>query len=188
MPQIPVKPCCEKYFCFSEARIRRMVRPSHPVRGADRESSRTRCGMRWTRACVGAQGNREARSRWDSFSEEAARDERREMRTAKSCGPGAPMQAPSWRRCFSSAPMTVAIKLVHRGEYEVSRKTIRAGKAGSLGCTCGQRPAHFFRAGAAGASRHPAFPAPSPIDEGTKCRKTSGARRRGTRAFVLSAV
>src|SRR5690349_16405927 len=26
-------------------------------------------------------------------------DERHLLRTAKSCGPGAPMQAPSWRRC-----------------------------------------------------------------------------------------
>jgi hypothetical protein len=27
------------------------IRPSHPMRGADRESSRTRGGMRWTRGC-----------------------------------------------------------------------------------------------------------------------------------------
>ena len=29
-------------------------------------------------------------------------------RTAKSCGPGAPMQALSWRQCLRIAPMTVA--------------------------------------------------------------------------------
>jgi hypothetical protein len=51
----------------------------HPasMRGAC-ASSRTRGGMRWTQKC------------WRRAAS---------MRTAKSCGRGAPMQPPSWRRC-----------------------------------------------------------------------------------------
>ena len=33
----------------------------------------------------------------DAVDVKALTDERRLLRTAKSCGPGAPMQAPSWR-------------------------------------------------------------------------------------------
>jgi hypothetical protein len=32
---------------------------------------------------------------------------------------------------------TVTTKAAHRGEHEVSRKTIARGKPGCLGCTCG---------------------------------------------------
>jgi hypothetical protein len=48
--------------------------PSHLTRGADRESSRTRGGMRWTR------------QRW--ARDELARRRTAQMRTAKSCGSG----------------------------------------------------------------------------------------------------
>ena len=48
--------------------------PSHPRTGADRESSRTRGGMRWTR------------QRW--ACDELVRRRTAQMRTAKSCGPG----------------------------------------------------------------------------------------------------
>ena len=44
----PVQPSREKYFCFSEMKIRLLMWPSHPARGALR-TSRTRGGMRWTR-------------------------------------------------------------------------------------------------------------------------------------------
>src|SRR6185437_17119635 len=63
----------------------------------------------------------------DAVDANAPTDERRRLRTAKSCGPGAPMQALSWRRCLCIAPATVANKLVHRGEREVSRKTTAQG-------------------------------------------------------------
>ena len=46
-------------------------------------------------------------------------------RTAKSCGPGAPTLASSWRRCSRIVPMTVAKEPGHRGEHEVSRKPLR---------------------------------------------------------------
>jgi hypothetical protein len=52
-------------------------------------------------------------------------DERLLSRTAKSCGPGAPTLASSWRRCSRIAPTTVAKEPGHRGEHEVSRKPPR---------------------------------------------------------------
>src|SRR6266516_5557502 len=48
-------------------------------------------------------------------------------RTAKSCGPGAAMLALS---LWSDPQVTVANKPAHRGEHEVSRKTIARGKPG----------------------------------------------------------
>src|SRR5881396_657690 len=56
------------------------------------------------------------------------------QRTAKSCGSDAPMLASSLRE---EAQMTVSNKPGHRGEREVSRKTIARGMPGLLRCTCG---------------------------------------------------
>jgi hypothetical protein len=56
------------------------------------------------------------------------------MRTAKSCGSGAPMLASSLAN-FRGA--TVSNKPGHRGEREVSRKTIARGMPGLFRCTCG---------------------------------------------------
>ena len=50
-------------------------------------------------------------------------------RTAKSCGPDAPTLVSSLRY---EAQATVAKEPGHRGEHEVSRKTIRAGKTGVI--------------------------------------------------------
>jgi len=89
-------------------------------------------------------------------------DDRLNARTAKSCGPGAPMLASSWRRCSRIAPMTVAKKPGHRGEHEASRKTTAQGKpdasAGPV-CSCACFCARCTRD--RGCSAHPAFPAPS---------------------------
>jgi len=83
----------------------------------------------------------------------ALTDERRLMRTAKSCGPGAPMQALSRSDASSIAPATVANKLVHRGEREVSRKPSRREGRSVSACTCGQRaPRAIFCAWAVGAA------------------------------------
>ena len=54
-------------------------------------------------------------------------------RTAKPCGSGAAMLAPSWRLCSRIAPATVAIKPVHREEHGISRKTIARGMPDCLG-------------------------------------------------------
>src|ERR1700687_2240594 len=56
------------------------------------------------------------------------------MRTAKSCRSDAPGLASSLRE---DAQATVTIKPGHRGEREVSRKTIARGMPGLLRCTCG---------------------------------------------------
>src|SRR6187399_391702 len=73
------------------------------------------------------------------------------QRTAKSCRSGAPMQASSLRE---EAQATVSNKRGHRGEHEVSRKTIARGMPVRSGvtvvtnsCVC------FFTHEAAGASR-----------------------------------
>ncbi len=63
----------------------------------------------------------------DAVDAKVSQDERHSLRTAKSCGPGAPMQAPSLAkmRVPRISPATVANKLVHRGEPEVSCKPLR---------------------------------------------------------------
>jgi hypothetical protein len=50
------------------------------------------------------------------------------MRTAKSCGPDAPTLVSSWRKTIPL--MTVANKPGHRGERDISRKTIARGMPG----------------------------------------------------------
>jgi hypothetical protein len=93
------------------------------------------------------------------------------LRTAKSCGPDVPTLASSSRRLSrpyraqtKPYPLTtVAKEPGHRGEHEISRKTIACGNAGRSGvlvvtrvrstntkCTRGR-----------GCSGHPAFPTPS---------------------------
>src|SRR5258706_11697944 len=62
----------------------------------------------------------------------SARDERGLMRTAKSCRSDAPMPASSLRE---EAQATVSNKPGHRGEREVSRKTIARGMPGRSGVT-----------------------------------------------------
>jgi len=85
----------------------------------------------------------------------SARDERGLMRTAKSCGSDAPMLASSLRE---EAQMTVSNKPGHRGEREVSRKTIARGMPGDFRCDRGDYARVLFyvareAAGALGA-RH----------------------------------
>jgi len=81
------------------------------------------------------------------------------QRTAKSCRSDAPMQASSLRE---EAQATVSNKPGHRGEHEVSRKTIARGmpvRSGvtvvtTLGCL-------FLSAPRLRRIKRPAFPAPS---------------------------
>jgi hypothetical protein len=128
------------------------------MRGADRESSRTRGGMRWTRAL--------------------ARDERERTRTVKPCGPG----ARSWRQALrmSSAKRRWQKSSAHRGEREISRKTTAQGKPDALRWTCILvcAPLCKFCTRDRGCSAHPAFPAPSCFRGGQTICKTSGASRR----------
>src|SRR5258707_12205060 len=98
-------------------------------------------------------------------------------RTAKSCGSDAPMLASSLRE---EAQATVSNKPGHRGEREVSRKTIARGMPGYFRCTCGDyaRVLYLFRTRGYGCIGHPAFPAPSVLRGANGFCKTSGASRR----------
>src|SRR6476659_3518226 len=73
-------------------------------------------------------------------------------RTAKSCGSDAPTPASSLRE---EAQATVSNKHGHRGEHEVSRKTIARGMPGRSGVTVVTMLVCFFSFAreAAGASR-----------------------------------
>src|SRR6266481_2065661 len=73
------------------------------------------------------------------------------MRTAKSCGSDAPGLASSLRE---EAQATVTTKPGHRGEREVSRKTIARGMPGDFRCDRGDyaRVLFYFAREAAGAS------------------------------------
>src|SRR5258705_9083281 len=99
------------------------------------------------------------------------------MRTAKSCRSDAPMLASSLRE---EAQATVSNKPGHRGEREVSRKTIARGMPGLLRCTCGDYTrvltTHCTRG--CGCIGHPAFPAPSVYRGPKKSIQNSGAPRR----------
>src|ERR1700754_2437981 len=88
-----------------------------------------------------------------------ARTTEREL-TAKSCGPGAAMLAPS---LWSDPQATVAKKPAHRGEREVSRKAIAQGMSECSPLTCMLVCAKCAAFGTRdrGCSAHPAFPAPS---------------------------
>ena len=58
---------------------------------------------------------------WDAVDAAVSLDERRCARTAKSCGPGAPTLALSFRRDAIPAEVTVAKEPGPRGEREISR-------------------------------------------------------------------
>src|SRR5258706_16124499 len=102
-------------------------------------------------------------------------------RTAKSCRSDAPMLASSLRE---DAQATVSNKPGHRGEHEVSRKTIARGMPGDSGvtvvtnsCVC------FFTHEAAGAlsSRHSLRPLLSLGANGfckTRAHRAAGSRSR----------
>jgi len=83
----PVQPPQQKYFSFSETKSGVWFALSHPIRGADRESSRNAGWDAVDAGCVGAQGDRRAGLSTRERSS-GAQDERRMLRTAKPCGPG----------------------------------------------------------------------------------------------------
>src|SRR6476646_10652767 len=81
------------------------------------------------------------------------------VRTAKSCRSDAPMLASSLRE---EAQATVSNKPGHRGEHEVSRKTIARGMPGRSGVTVVTTLGCLFSsAPRLRRIKRPAFPAPS---------------------------
>jgi hypothetical protein len=119
--------------------------PSRPDKRGVRVVTNVGCGMRWTR-------QRQARL--------ISRGRMMLMRTAKSCGPDAPTLASSLRD-FSQA--TVARKPGHRGERDISVKTIARGMPGVSGVTVVTTLVCSFLFCMRGYGRiaRPAFPAPS---------------------------
>ena len=110
-----------------------------------------------------------------------ATDESVCLRTAKSCGPDAPTLASSSREAsFSGA--TVANKPGHRGEREISRKTIARGMPDVSGVTVVTNACAFYHCTrGCGRAERPAFPAPSELrgrNEQAKPRAKSAARSR----------
>src|SRR6266478_1561096 len=100
-------------------------------------------------------------------------------RTAKSCGSDAPGLASSLRE---EAQMTVATKPGHRGEREVSRKTIARGMPGDFRCDRGDyaRVLFSFAREASGASsaRHSLRPLISRARDSCTARADRVARSR----------
>src|SRR6266550_1950511 len=98
-------------------------------------------------------------------------------RTAKSCGPDAPMLASSLRE---EAQATVSNKPGHRGEHEVSRKTIARGMPGDFRCDRGDyaRVLCFISHARLRAHRAPGIPC-------ALCNKRTG-RSGKTRANVAA--
>ena len=112
----------------------------------------------------------------DAMDAMAHADERRLLRTAKSCGPDAPTLA--FKLAGSIPQAMVAKEPGHQGEREVSRKTIVQGMPGRFRRTCGDyRVLTTFCTRAAGATstRHSLRPL---IVEGQRSGKNSGASRR----------
>src|SRR5205814_2709456 len=82
---------------------------------------------------------------------------------------------------------TVTKNAAHRGEHEVSRKTIARGKPGCLGCTCLIRVRFFhFCTRCCGRSQRPAFPAPSVRERGDELAKLRRKPRRENESACLS--
>jgi hypothetical protein len=102
------------------------------------------------------------------------------MRTAKSCGPDAPTLASSRRRCFRISLATVARKPGHRGERDISRKTIARGMPGVFGVTVVTNARVFYHHARLRAHRAPGIPC-ALISEGGNSTANL-ARRRGERA------
>jgi len=117
----------------------------HRHKGVSR-SSRTWSGMRWTRRC------------WRRAAS---------TRTAKSCGPGAPMQALSPSEAVSFAKATVANAGSPR-RARISRKPLRReGRLLPPVPVVIARSRKFLLRGGPGCSGHPAFPAPSILKRAT---------------------
>jgi hypothetical protein len=91
----------------------------------------------------------------------------------------------------AAAKATVATKLAHRGEREVSRKPLRREGRCDSACTCGLRAfaQPFFARRPTGTCGHPVFPAPSVFKEGEARCKNSGAKSpAGIRRRVIFAL
>src|SRR5512133_3605880 len=77
-----------------------------------------------------------------------------------------------------AAQATVSNKHGHRGEHEVSRKTIARGMPGRSGVTVvTMLVCLFFYTRGCGCIERPAFPAPSDIKGRSSCQNSDASRR-----------
>ena len=144
----------QKYFCFSEPQITSYPPTSHPTEGRIMIVTNARwdamdataAGAQWDRRAGLPVSDRPARGRTTLLTVFArtrltargpARPLARRARTAKSCGPGAPMLASSLAEMHPARPGSGWIvdpqgdggkQAGHRGEPEVSRKPFAQGK------------------------------------------------------------
>src|SRR6202047_2887978 len=143
--------------------------------------------MRWTRQRFARDGIAGRVERL--LSDHRHADERRLQRTAKSCGPDAPTLASSFAEFKSAEPgldktyplTTVAKEPGHRGEHDLSRKTIACGNAGRSGVlvVTRVRSTNTKCTRGCGCSGHPAFPTPSlGAEDFCKARAHGAARSR----------
>jgi len=105
-----VKPQNQKYFASHPTQISSLIRAVLPTEGRAHVTNAERDAVD-----AAASGERMQAGRMTL------------MRTAKSCGSDAPGLASSLRE---EAQATVATKPGHRGDHEVSRKTIAQGRPG----------------------------------------------------------
>ncbi len=170
-----------------------MVRTVPPGKRGGSRSSRTRRGMRWTRA-ASARRPIAGRSLQRLVSDFAARRRTAQLVDGEvvwSWRPDAGVKlckcawSPTGRGGAIIGKATVARKPGHRGERGVSRKTIRAGKAGFARLSLWSTPRALFSRGGHGCSLHPAFPAPSQLKRARTPAKPRARRAAGTRARTL---
>jgi hypothetical protein len=141
-----------------------MVRPSHPIEGR-RPSSRT--------------------LRWDAVAAEVTK-----TNVAEADGEVVSFRRPKLASSLAEmiCEAMVAIEHVSPGRPRISRKTIAQGRPGVLRWTCmlvcAPFCAHCTRD--RGCSAHPAFPAPSVLEEGENLRKTRASRAARMRTHTLS--
>ncbi len=165
-----VKPRNQKYFASHSTQISSLIPAVLPTEGRAHVTNAVRDAMD-----AAASGERMRAGRMML------------MRTAKSCRSGAPGLASSLRE---DAQATVTTKPGHRGEHEVSRKTIAQGRPGLFRCTCGDyaRVLYLFRTRGRGCIGHPAFPAPSILREAKRFLEKLARNARRDREAVFDVI
>jgi hypothetical protein len=164
-----VKPLLQKYFASLPTQISSLIRTVSAHTEGRCARHETRDGMRWTRAASG---------------EQVRAGRMMPTRTAKSCRSGAPMPASSLRE---EAQATVSNKHGHRGEREVSRKTIARGMPGRSGVTVVTTlVCLFFHTRGCGRIERPAFPAPSVFREAKRFAQLGRNRAARSRKHILN--
>src|SRR5882672_832458 len=164
-----VQPPLQKYYAspFGRNRFIDSAIPSHK-RGVSRSSRTlgTGCGGRGSVL----RAKRLQGGFYESVSDTEHADERRLLRTAKSCGPDAPTLASSLRRHVGPTGLRQPTSADDGGKQARSPgrarrkplKPLRAGMPGDPGATVvTTRVLHYLCTRGCGCSGHPAFPTPS---------------------------